>query len=168
MHLLGSRTVVLLGLSLSIVTGAGAARNLWFVFSGTTAEGVVVRQHEELVADEKAQLPGPLNKAERGVWTMAAERVYRAVVEYQVGGKAYHVVADARARVHLYPLGTKVDVIFPRGRPEQARLAPELPDTWMQAGLLFVATVVGAGSGYTWWKLAVRRMARRRVVKSAG
>jgi hypothetical protein len=167
MHLLGSRMVVVLGLLLAIVTGAGAARNLWLYFPGTASvEGVVVRQIEELAVDWRDDLPGPLGTRQSGIQTAAAERVYRAVVEFQAGGAAHEVTAGARARVHLYPLGTKVDVVFPPGRPERARLRPELPDFWVQAGLLLVATVVGAGSGYTWWKLVRRRHARRRVVRT--
>jgi len=157
-----------LGLLLAIATGAGAARNLWLWFSGTTAEGVVVRQMEELSVDWRDNLPGPLSTSRPGIRTAAAERVYRAVVDFQSGGKSFEVIAGARATVHLYPLGSKVEVVFPPGKPERARLRPELPDFWVQAGLLFVATVVGAGSGYTWWKLAIRRAARRRVVKETG
>jgi hypothetical protein len=169
MHLLGSRTVVMLGMALAIVTGTGAARNLWLHFPGTeSVEGVVVRQLEELSVDWRDDLPGPLGARQLGIKTAAAARVYRAVVDFQAGGKSFEVVANARATVHLYPLGSKVKVVFPPGRPERARLGPELPDFWVQAGLLFVATVVGAGSGYTWWKLALRRAARRRVVKPAG
>jgi hypothetical protein len=158
----------MLGLLLAMVTGAGAARNLWLSFSGTTVDGVVVRQIEELSVNWRDELPGPLGKQQAGIQTAAAERVFRAVVEFQAGGAAHEVMANARARVHLYPLGTKVDVVFPPGRPERARLKPELPDFWVQAGILFAATLVGAGSGYTWWKLAVRRARRRRVVKAAG
>ena len=168
LHLLGSRTAVMLGLLLAMVTGAGAARNLWLSFTGTTVDGLVVRQIEELAVDWRNDLPGPLGSRQSGIQTAAAERVYRAVVEFQAGGAAHEVVANARATVHLYPLGTKVDVVFPPGRPERARLRPELPDFWVQAGILFAASLVGAGSGYTWWKLAVRRARRRRVVKAAG
>jgi hypothetical protein len=158
----------MVGLLVAVVTGAGAARNLWLSFAGTRAEGVVVRQMEELAVDWREQLPGPLGTARSDIQTAAAERVYRAVVEFQDGSTLYEVAANARATVHLYPLGSKVDVVFPPGRPDRARLRPELPDFWVQAGLLFVATLVGAGSGYTWWKLAVRRSVRRRVVKTAG
>ncbi len=168
MHLLGSRTAVMLGLLLAMATGAGAARNLWLDFNGTTVEGVVVRQIEELSVDWRDDLPGPLGTRQSGIQTAAARRVYRAVVEFQAGKTTHEVVANARATVHLYPLASKVDVVFPPGRPERARLKPELPDFWMQAGILFAASLVGAGSGYTWWKLAVRRSRRRRVVKPAG
>jgi hypothetical protein len=166
MHLLGSRTVVMLGLALAIVTGTGAARSLWLRFSGAEVQGVVVRQMEELAVDWRDGQPNPLGTPESGIEIAAAERVYRAVVAFQTGGKSYEVVASARATVHLYPLGSKVDVVFPPGRPERARLGPELPDFFVQAGLLLVATMVGAGSGYTWWKLALKRAARRRVVKT--
>jgi hypothetical protein len=168
MHLLGSRTLVALGLLLAMLAGAGAVRNLWLWRTGATVQGVVVRQVEELAADWTGVLPGPLGARQSGIQTAAATRVYRAVVEFQAGGAAYEVMAGARATVHLYPLGSKVDVVFPRGRPERARLRPELPDFWVQAGLLLLSTLVGAGSGYTWWKLALRRAARGRVVKAAG
>jgi hypothetical protein len=168
LHLLASRTAVMIGLLLAIVTGGGAARNLWLWRTGATAEGVVVRQLEELSVDWRDELPGPLGARESGIRTAAAERVYRAVVDFQAGGKSYEVVANARATVHLYPLGSKVVVVFPPGQPERARLQPELPDVWVQAGLLFVATMVGAGSGHAWWKLVLRRAARRRVVNQAG
>ena len=158
----------MLGLTLAIVTGTSAARNLWFSFSGATADGVVVRQLEELTVGSERELPAPLGRAGSGIQTVAAERVYRAVVGFQADGRSYEVVASARATVHLYPLGSKVEVVFPPGKPERARLAPELPDSWVQAGLLLLASVVGAGSGYTWWKLVKRRAARRRVVKPAG
>ena len=168
LHLLGSRTVVGLGLILAVMTGTGAARNLWMAFTGTRVEGVVVRQIEELAADWREGERGAAPFSQAGIQTAAAQRVYRAAVAFQDGGRAYEVTANARAVVHLYPLGTKVYVVYPPGKPERARLEPELPDLWVQAGLLFVATVVGAGSGYTWWKLALRRRARRRVVKAAG
>ena len=167
LHLIGSRTLVVLGLLLAVITGAGAAGNLWLSFTAATVEGVVVRQIEEWSADWRDQLPGPLGTSTAGIQTAAAERLYRAVVAFQDGGKPYEVVANARATVHLYALGSKVDVVFPPGKPERARLRPELPDVWTQAGLLLVATLVGAGSGYTWWKLVLRRIARRRVVKQA-
>ncbi|MGE5198672.1 MAG: DUF3592 domain-containing protein [Rhodospirillaceae bacterium] len=168
LHLLGTRTAVVLGLLLAIVTGSGAVRNLWLSFTGTKADGVVVRQIEELSVDWRDAMPGPLGASKSGIRTAPAERLYRAVVDFQAGGKSYEVIANARATVHLYALGSKVEVVYPPGRPERARLRPELPDVWAQAGLLFVATLVGAGSGYTWWKLATRRAARRRVVKPAG
>jgi hypothetical protein len=158
----------MLGLLVAVMSGTGAARNLWFSFSGATTSGVVVRQREELSVNWRDELPGPLGKARSGIQMAAAERVYRAVVDFEADGKSYEVVAAARAPVHLYPLGSKVEVVYPPGRPERARLRPELPDFWVQAGLLFIATMVGAGSGYLWWTLAVRRAGRRRVVKTAG
>ena len=165
LHLLGSRTVVGLGLMLAVMTGTGAARNLWMAFTGTRVDGVVVRQIEELSADWSAGAPSAGGTG-GGPQTAPAERVYRAVVEFQDSGRAYEVMANARAVVHLYPLGTKVEVVYPPGKPERARLRPELPDFWMQAGLLLAATLLGAGSGYTWWRLVLRRSARRRVVKA--
>ena len=167
LHLLGSRTVVVLGMFLAIATGAGAARNLWFSFSGATAEGTVVRQIEELSADWRARAPGPAGSGQPGVQTAPATRLYRAVVDFTAGGRSFEVVANASAVVHLYPLGSKVDVVFPPGRPDRARLRPELPDAWVQAGILFAATLIGAGSGYAWWTL-IRQRARRRVVNSDG
>jgi hypothetical protein len=167
LHLLGSRVLVVLGLLLAIMTGTSAARNLWLSINGTPAEGLVVRQVEELSVDWRDRLPGPLGHSQTGIQTAAAERVYRAVVDFQAGDKSYQVIANASATVHLYPLGSKVDVVFPPGQPGRARLRSELPDVWVQAGLLLLATLVGAGSGYTWWKLALLRATRRRVVKAA-
>src|SRR5512137_2777989 len=157
-----------MGILLAVMAGSGAARNLWLSLTGTTVEGIVVRQLEELSADWSGDSPAPPGAARAGIQTAAAERLFRAVVAFQEGGKSFEVVATSRSTVHLYPLGSKVDVVFPPGRPERARLRPELPDFWTQAGLLLIATMVGAGSGYTWWKLALRRRARRRVVKTAG
>lgn len=137
-------------------------------FTGTTVDGVVVRQLEELSADWRQDAPGLAGSAQSSIQTAPAERVYRAVVAFQAGGRTYEVVANARANVQLYPLSTKVDVVFPPGKPERARLKPEVPDVWTQAGLLLVATLLGAGSGYIWWKLALRRRVRRRVVKVDG
>ena len=164
--MLGSRTVVGMGMLLALVTGIGAGRNLWISFSGTTAEGIVVRQIEELAADWPGASAGAGGDGRGGVETAAAQRVFRAVVAFQDGSRSYEVTASARAIVHLYPLGSKVDVVYPRGRPERARLRPELPDFWIQAGVLLVSTLLGAGSGYLWWKLAIRRLARRRVGQS--
>jgi hypothetical protein len=165
MHLVGSRTVVIVGLLLACWTGYGAARNLWLAFSGRLAEGVVIRQVEEFSADWNAQLPGPLGTQAAGVDLAAADRLYRAVVRFKEGGRDFDVLANVRAKMHIYPLGSKVDVVFPPGQPGRARLRPELPDGWFQAGLLFAATVLGAGSGRLWWHLVRRRMMRRRVVK---
>jgi hypothetical protein len=167
-HLLITRTVIVLGLLLATGTGVGAARNLWFSFSGTVAEGVVVRQIEELSVDWRDQVPGPLGARARGVQTAAATRLYRAVVNFKDGAGSFDVLSDLSAPVHIYPIGSKVDVVFPRGRPNRARLRPELPDFWTQAGLLFIATLLGAGTGHSWWKLARSRWVRRRVVKADG
>lgn len=168
LHLLGSRTVIVLCLLLATTTAVSAARNLWLFFSGKVAEGVVVRQVEELTADWRDQVPGPLGARAAGIQAAATRRLYRAVVNFKDGGRSFDVLADVRGTVHIYPLGSKVDVVFPRGQPNRARLRPELPDFWTQAGLLLIATVLGAGTGYSWWKLARRQSARRRVVKAAG
>jgi hypothetical protein len=167
MHLLGTRTAIVLALLLAIGTGAGAARNLWS-FSGTIAEGVVVRQMEELSADWREQAALPMGARAPGIQTAAATRLYRAVVTFTDGGKSFDVLSGLRGTVHIYPLGSKVDVVFPPGQPNRARLRPELPDFWTQAGLLLIATVLGAGTAHSWWTLARRRAARRRVVKAAG
>ena len=167
MHLLGSRTVIALALLLAIGTGVAAARNLWS-FSGTIAEGVVVRQIEELSADWREQIALPKGARDPGIQTAAARRLYRAVVTFKDGDKSFDVLSGLRETVHIYPMGSKVDVVFPPGQPNRARLRPELPDFWTQAGLLFIATVLGAGTAHSWWTLARRRAAQRRVVNSAG
>ena len=168
MHLLGTRTAIVLALLLAIGTGVGAARNLWLSFSGTIAEGVVMRQIEELSADWREQVALPRGARDPGIQTAAATRLYRAVVTFKDGDRSFDVLASVRGTVHIYPMGSKVDVVFPPGQPNRARLRPELPDFWTQAGILLMATVLGAGTGYSWWKLARRRWARRRVVKAAG
>jgi hypothetical protein len=167
MHLLGTRAAIVLALLLAIGTGAGAARNLW-LFSGTIAEGVVVRQIEELSADWREQVALPRGARDPGIQTAAATRLYRAVVTFTDGDRSFDVVSGLRGTVHIYPMGSKVDVVFPPGRPNRARLRPELPDFWTQAGLLLIATMLGAGTAHSWWTLARRRAAERRVVKSAG
>jgi hypothetical protein len=167
MHLLGTRTVIVLALLLAIGTGVGAARNLW-LFSGTIAEGVVVRQKEELSADWRERAALPMGARDPGIQTAAATRLYRAVVTFKDGDKSFDVLSGLRGTVHIYPMGSKVDVVFPPGQPNRARLRPELPDFWTQAGLLLIATVLGAGTAHSWWMLARRRWAQRRVVKAAG
>jgi hypothetical protein len=74
------------------------------------------------------------------------------------------VPAQLTSTARLYPVGTKVDVVYPAGAPGLATLRPELPDVWAQAGLLFMATVLGTGTVYGWWKSAKKRAARRRRV----
>jgi hypothetical protein len=165
LHLVGSRTVVVIGLLLACWTGLGAARNLWFALSGTLAEGVVVRQIEELSADWRNPVPAPPGARAEGMELTAAERLFRAVVSFKHGGRSFDVLANARATVQLYPTGSMVRVLFPRGHPERARLRPELPDAWFQAGLLLAATVVGAGSARLWWHLVRRRIGRQRIVR---
>jgi hypothetical protein len=167
MHLLGTRTAIVLALLLAIGTGVGAARNLW-LFSGTIAEGVVVRQMEELSADWREPVALPSGARVPGIQTAAATRLYRAVVTFKDGDRSFDVISGLRGTVHVYPMGSKVDVMFPPGQPNRARLRPELPDFWTQAGLLLIATMLGAGTAHSWWNLARRRAAQRRVVKSAG
>jgi hypothetical protein len=168
MHLLGTRTAIVLALLLAIGTGVGAARNLWLSFSGTIAEGVVVRQMQELSADWREQVALPSGARDPGIQTAAATRLYRAVVTFKDGDRSFDVLSGLRGTVHIYPMASKVDVVFPPGQPNRARLRPELPDFWTQAGLLLIATMLGAGTAHSWWTLARRRAAQRRVVKAGG
>jgi hypothetical protein len=168
MHLAGTRAVFFVCLLLAITTSFGAVRTLWFSFSGALAEGVVVRQLEEWSADWTGPEPGVPGAA--SIQTAAATRTYRAVVAFTDGGRSYEVLAQLRSTVHLYPLGSKVDVVYPAGEPGRARLRPELPDFWSQAGLLLMATMLGAGTAYAWWKAVRKRAAQRtraRVVNAA-
>jgi hypothetical protein len=160
-HVLGSRTVVILGLVLAAWTGYSAAKNLWFVFNGRVAKGVVASFVEQLSADWQISPDVPLGLRVQGVGVSTAQQVYRAVVTFSDGGRSFNVLTNARATARAFPVGSKVDVVFPPGRPERARVRPDLPDTWSQAGLLFVATVLGAGSLRLWWRLARRWMIRR-------
>ena len=164
MHLVGSRTVVLAGLLLAVWTGYGAGRNLWFSLNGTVATGVVTRQIEEFSADWEDGQPAPVGAEVAGIDLAAAERRYRAVVQFSDGGRAFDVVSELRGPAQVYATGSNVQVVYPPGRPERARLRPELPDGWMQSGLLLAATMLGAGSARLWWRLAQRRARRRRVV----
>lgn len=168
MHLLGSRTVFFVCLLLAITTALSTARTLWFSFSGIVAQGLVVREVEELTADWSvpAATATPAS-AGAAVQTAPAARVYRAVVRFQDGNAFHEVLAELRSTARLYPLGSKVDVVYPRGAPERARLRPELPDFWSQAGVLLMATVLGAGTAYGWWRSARKRAVRRRRVDQA-
>ena len=168
MHLVGSRTVVLAGLLLAVWTGYGAVRNLWFSLNGTEVTGVVTRQIEEFSADWKDGQPAPLGANVAGIDLASAERRYRAVVQFGDGGRVFDVVSELRGPAQIYPTGSKVPVVYPPGRPERARLRSELPDGWMQSGLLLAATMLGAGSARLWWRLARRRARRRRVVTPSG
>ena len=150
----GLRIVLLGCLLVSATTAIGAWRNLWFAFSGITAEGLVVRQAEELVADWEDPAAG---KPASGVQMAPARRLFRAIVEFKDGDQTYSIGAQARGPVHIYPLASHVDVIYPRGRPGSAKLKPELPDFWTQAGYLLIGTMLGAGAVYWWWKLIGRR-----------
>jgi len=165
-HLLGSRAVFFVCLLLAVTTAFGAARTLWFSMTGLVVEGLVVREVEELTADWTAVAPSPA-AASPGVQTAAATRVYRAVVRFRDSGRPFdwhEMPAQLTSTARLYPVGTKVDVVYPAGAPGLATLRPELPDVWAQAGLLFMATVLGTGTVYGWWKSAKKRAARRRRV----
>ena len=164
MHLVGTRTVVLVGLLLAIWTGYGAGRNLWFSLNGSVATGIVTRQIEEFSADWTKGQPPSIGADAAGIDLAAAERRYRAVVQFAEGGRVFDVVSELRGPAQVYATGSSVRVVYPPGRPERARLGPELPDAWMQSGLLLAATMVGAGSARLWWRLARRRARRRRVV----
>ncbi|HOG30467.1 MAG TPA: hypothetical protein PLN93_08555 [Vicinamibacterales bacterium] len=168
MYLLGSRTVVAAGLTLAVWTGAGAARNLWFAFSGTAVEGIVVRQIEEYSADWNETQRVPADARAAGIDLAAAQRRCRAVVQFRQSGRIFEVVSSLADASPRYPLHSTVVAVYPPGRPERARLRPELPDGWVQAGLLFAATMLGAGSVRLWWALARRRAGRRRVVTPVG
>jgi hypothetical protein len=167
-HLLGSRTVFFVCLLLALTTAFGAVRELWFSRTGLVVEGVVVREVEELTADWTAPTPSSASAAASpGVQTAAATRVYRAVVRFRDKGRPFdwhEVPAQLTSTARLYPVGTKVDVLYPAGAPGLAKLRPELPDIWSQAGLLLMATVLGSGTLYGWWKSARKRAARRRRV----
>jgi len=150
----GQRIVLVACLLMSAMTVSGTWRNLSFAFNGVTVEGLVVRQAEELSADWDV---APAGKPASGVQMAPARRLYRAVVEYRAGEKTYSIVAQARGPVSIYPLGSHVDVIYTPGRPGDAKLKPELPDFWTQAGYLLMATMLGSGALYWWWKLIRRR-----------
>jgi hypothetical protein len=175
MHLLSSRTLFFAGILLSITAAITAAQALWFSLAGQVAEGRVVREVEELAADWTA--PSSVRTGQ-GMQMARAARVYRAIVQFQAkdlagaavageAGRVFEVSAQLRSTARLYPVGTKVDVVYPPGKPGRAKLRPELPDFWSQAGLLLMATVVGAGTAYGWWKSAKKRVVRRRRVVSS-
>jgi len=150
---LGMRVVLLACLLVSATTVVGSWRNLWFAFSGVVAEGTVVRQVEELAADWNDS--ATVTRTE-GVQMAPARRLFRAIVEFQDSGRAYQVQAQALGPVHIYALGSHVDVVYSAGRPATAKLKPELPDFWTQAGFLLMGTMLGAGAVYWWWKLTRR------------
>ena len=150
---IGLRLVLLYFLYVSVTIVAGAWGQLRFAMSGVVAEGLVVRQAEELVAD--ASPAGTAGKP--GVQLVKAQKLYRAIVEFREGERTFAVASAERGPVHLYALASHVDVIYPSGRPQDARLKPELPSFYLQAGMLFLGTLFGAASLYWWWKLFRRR-----------
>jgi hypothetical protein len=163
-HLLWSRALIFLCLLLALSTGFPAARHVWFALSGEPADGRVISEIEELGADWDRPAAG---RTTAGIVTAPARRFYRAVVEFQADGRAYAVASTVRSPAHLYAIGSKVEVVYPPGAPRRAMLRPELPDFWLQAGILLMATVLAAGTVYAWWhgwrwRLASRR--RERVV----
>ena len=157
---IGLRLALLWFLYVSFTTVIGAWGQLRFAMSGVVTEGLVVRQAEELVAESSpvsAGQPagGPTSVA--GVQLVPARKLYRAVVEFREGERAFIVTSVERAPMHLYALASHVDVIYPAGRPQDARLKPELPRFYLQAGVLLLGTLFGAASIYWWWKLFGRR-----------
>jgi hypothetical protein len=151
---LGLRIVLLGCLLVSAITVITAWRNLWFAFNGVTVEGLVVRQVEELAADWDDRSAG---KPASGVRMAPARRLYRAIIEFKNGGSTLAIAAQTRGPAPIYPLGSRVDVVYPRGRPDGAKLKPELPGFWTLAGYLLLGTMLGAGAVGWWWKLIARR-----------
>ena len=170
MHLLGSRTVFFLGLLLAITTG-GRRR----------AEAVVVAHRHDRRGRGGARgggtdgrLAAPTARAagarQPGIQTAAAERVYRG---RGATSRPAAVVRGARRNcagtARLYPLGTKVDVVFPPGKPGGRRLRPELPDFWVAGRPALRGHGARGGSGVQVVEAGDEaRPARRRVVKAAG
>ena len=151
---IGTRVVVVACVFVSATTVIGSWRNLWFELSGKVVEGVVVRQAEELVADWND--PTVAGRPS-GVRTTAATRLFSAIVEFKDGDRQYQIEARSRTSVQIYGIGSKVDVVFPPGRPHRAQLRPELPDFWTESGLMLVGTLLGVGAAYWWWKHIRRR-----------
>ena len=155
---LGTRAVIAVCLLASVSVTMGAWRNLWMGARGTAVDGVVVRQDETLSADWNAG-----DQADSSAPRMAAaRRLFQAVVEFKAGDKLYQVRARQLGPTHVYPLGSGQVVVYLSDRPEDARLRAELPDMWVQASLLLMGTIVGAGAIKWWWWLAKRRTRFRR------
>jgi hypothetical protein len=154
---IGLRVVLLYLLYVSVTIVAAAWGQLRFTITGIVTEGLVVRQAEELVAD--AGPAGPADGKDNGiagrfaVQLVKARKLYRAIVEFRDGERTYATASAELAPVHLYALASHVDVIYPRGRPQDARLKPELSSVYAQAWLLLLGTLVGSGAAYWWWKL---------------
>lgn len=139
-----------------------AWRTLWFAASGAVVEGVVIRQQEVL----EGQWTEGADRAPGGGPALgSARRLLRAVVEFKDGERVHLLEARTASPVELYPVGSKVPVVYPPGHPERAQLRPELPDMWLQAGWLLVGTFLVGWAIYWWW-LTARRPRRVRVVKA--
>ena len=150
----GLRIVLSGCLLVSVTTVMGAWSNLWFALSGVTTEGLVVGQAEELAADWDDPSAGTRTA---GVQMAPARRLYRAIIEFKDGQRTCVITAQARGPVHIYPVGSHVDIVYARGRPDGAKLKPELSGFWTQAGYLLIGTILGVGAVYWWWKLLRRR-----------
>jgi hypothetical protein len=159
---LGSRAVIVICLLASVSVTLGAWRNLWIGARGTAVVGIVVRQDVTLAVDHTNGGPAA---GEVGPSTVPAMRLFRAVVEFNVGDRVHLVRAREAAPVHLYPLGSSQVVVYLPDRPDDARLRTELPDMWAQALLLLMGTTIGAGAVQWWWWLAKRRTRFRRRPK---
>ncbi len=145
-----ARVILVAGLVLSAVVIVTAGRSLRLTFGAKLAEGVVVRQREELKMTSVAAMQRTPGAPE----IITATRLYRAVVAFRDGGRAYEVTSRDASPVQVYPIGTKPDVAFPPGHPERARLRAELPSFWLQSGLLLVGVLIGAGAVWSWWRLS--------------
>jgi hypothetical protein len=160
---LGMRVVIAVCLLLSVSTATSAWRTLWFAARGAAVDGVIVRQEEELMAEWHDAGATPAD----GPRMVSAQRVFQSVVAFKLGGRTYEVLSQQRGPVPAYVLGSTEVVVVPIGRPQDARIRAELPDFWTQAGLLLMATVIGAATVRWWWSMARRpRRFRRRPRRS--
>jgi len=161
---IGLRIVFLWFLYVAVILVADSWRQLQYTVGGVVADGVVVRQIEEVVTVEAvpAQAPKdgpgkPAQPAKPGFEVVSAHRYFRAMVEFIDRDRSYRIGSEARGETPVYPTGSHVDVAYPRNRPADAKLRAELPNVWAQAGFLLMGTVLGAAALYWWWKLLRRR-----------
>lgn len=158
LRVLGTRAIVVVCLLVAASVVLSAWRNLWFAARSTAVNGVVVRQAERWMADWEAEgQPSPA-----GPQVAPAQRLYQAVVQFDVDGRTFEVLSRQRTPTHIYPTGSKQAVVFPAGQPRQAVLRSELPEFWTQIGLLLMGTLLGAWTARWWWSMARRRMRFRR------